>query len=149
MRRDNLRDDNPVPSTLPAGEVFARLVEPHLGVLFACAAALVGTADAEDAAQEAILRAWQAWSTVYEMHDAPGAPQKAELVGRLGAESVIAVGNGRNDVAMLTAALGIAVLGAEGCAGAALRAADVVVPSISDALDCLLEPRRLVATLRP
>jgi DNA-directed RNA polymerase specialized sigma24 family protein len=28
------------------------------------AAALVGTADAEDAAQEAILRAWQAWPTL-------------------------------------------------------------------------------------
>jgi RNA polymerase sigma-70 factor (ECF subfamily) len=33
------------------------------------AAALVGTADAEDAAQEAVLRAWQAWEALRE----PGA----------------------------------------------------------------------------
>lgn len=84
------------------------------------------------------------------MSEATGAPQKADFVGRLGAASVVAVGNGHNDAAMLAgAAIGIAVLGAEGTAISVLRAADVVVPRIEDALDCLLEPRRLVATLRP
>ncbi|HSN90350.1 MAG TPA: ATPase P [Anaeromyxobacteraceae bacterium] len=62
---------------------------------------------------------------------------------------VAAVGNGANDVAMLRAAdLGIAVLGREGTAAALLGAADVVVTRIEDALDLLLDPRRLVATLR-
>ena len=80
----------------------------------------------------------------------PGAEadQKRALVERFGAERVVAIGNGANDAAMLqAAALGIAVLGSEGLAGEALRAADVVV-GIHDALDLLLHPRRLVATLR-
>jgi P-type E1-E2 ATPase len=62
---------------------------------------------------------------------------------------VAAVGNGTNDVAMVRAAdLGIAVIGPEGAAAALLRVADVVVARIEDALDLLLDPRRLVATLR-
>jgi RNA polymerase sigma-70 factor (ECF subfamily) len=39
----------------------------HKGVMICVAAALVGPADAEDAAQEASLRAWQAWG---ELRDA-------------------------------------------------------------------------------
>jgi P-type E1-E2 ATPase len=77
------------------------------------------------------------------------AAQKAALVDELGAEHVIALGNGANDAIMLRqAALGIAVLGGEGLATACLAAADVVVPSIESALNLLLYPRRLVATLR-
>jgi P-type E1-E2 ATPase len=77
------------------------------------------------------------------------AEQKARFVQALGADQVVAVGNGANDVAMLqAAALGIAVLGPEGMATAALTAADVLVGSIHDALDLLTQPRRLVATLR-
>lgn len=75
--------------------------------------------------------------------------QKAALVGRLGADGVVAIGNGANDAGMLErAALGIAVLGPEGLAVPCLQAADVVVPDICAALDLLLLPRRLVATLR-
>jgi P-type E1-E2 ATPase len=75
--------------------------------------------------------------------------QKAAIVRQLGAERVVAIGNGVNDVAMLReAALGVAVLGREGLAVAALEAADLVVPSIGDALDLLLSPRRLRASLR-
>jgi P-type E1-E2 ATPase len=82
---------------------------------------------------------------------APGdeAAQKAAFVQRLGSESVCAVGNGAIDVAMLhDAELAIAVLGEEGLATSALTAADVVVPTINAALDLLLSPLRLVATLR-
>jgi soluble P-type ATPase len=46
------------------------------------------------------------------------------------------------------AALGIGVIGDEGMATEALIASDVVVRNISDALDLLREPRRLVASLR-
>lgn len=75
--------------------------------------------------------------------------QKRAHVERLGAARVAAIGNGMNDVGMLAAAaLGIVVLGPEGAAGTALRVADVVVINIIDALDLLLEPLRLVATLR-
>lgn len=77
------------------------------------------------------------------------AAQKTTLVEELGAERVVAIGNGANDVAMLQrAALGIAVLGGEGLATACLTAADLVAPDIVTALDLLLFPRRLIATLR-
>ena len=74
---------------------------------------------------------------------------KAEHVRSLGAARTAAIGNGRNDEAMLTeAALGIAVLQEEGASAATLRAADLVFSRITDALDALLHPRRLVAGLR-
>jgi P-type E1-E2 ATPase len=77
------------------------------------------------------------------------AAQKEKLVTELGADRVVAVGNGANDAAMLRkATLGIAVLGGEGIAVACLTAADVVAPDVSAALDLLLRPRRLLATLR-
>jgi soluble P-type ATPase len=79
----------------------------------------------------------------------PEAEQKARFVRRLGASQVVAIGNGANDAAMLVeAALAIAVLGPEGLAGVALLQADVLTPSIEAALDLLLNPKRLVATLR-
>lgn len=77
------------------------------------------------------------------------AAQKAEFVRGLGAETVIAVGQGANDAGMLkAAAIGIAVLGEEGLATSALLAADLVLPTIHDALNLLEFPTRLVATLR-
>lgn len=79
----------------------------------------------------------------------PEAEQKARLVRALGADRVVAIGNGANDQGMLhAAALGIAVLGPEGLAAGAVAAADVLARSIEEALDLLLEPRRLAATLR-
>lgn len=77
------------------------------------------------------------------------AEQKSALVRQLGAASVTAIGNGANDTAMLTeAALGIAVVGPEGLAVAALLAADLIVGDINAALDLLVNPQRLIATLR-
>ena len=74
---------------------------------------------------------------------------KCEYVRRLGTELTVAVGNGRNDRLMLKeAALGIALLQAEGAAVEALMAADVVAPDILAALDLLLAPDGLIATLR-
>jgi soluble P-type ATPase len=67
----------------------------------------------------------------------------------LGIEVVAAVGNGTNDVPMLkVATLGIAVIGAEGTSGEAIRAATVVARDINVAIDMLLKPQRLIATLR-
>lgn len=75
--------------------------------------------------------------------------QKAEYVQQLGAETVMAIGQGANDAAMLrAAAIGVAVLGDEGLAGAALQSADLVMASIYDALNLLEYPTRLIATLR-
>lgn len=74
---------------------------------------------------------------------------KAALVRELGAAGTAAIGNGSNDAGMLrAAALGIAVIGREGASAAAVRAAAILVTRIEDALDLLLKPRRLTATLR-
>jgi soluble P-type ATPase len=74
---------------------------------------------------------------------------KATYVRRLGPRRVACIGNGRNDRLMLrVAGLGIAVVQAEGASAEALAAADLVVPTASDALDLLLRPRRLLASLR-
>lgn len=73
---------------------------------------------------------------------------KRRLVDDLGG-GVVAVGNGRNDIPMFrSASLAIAVIGPEGSVPELLRLAAVVVSHVRDALDLLLEPRRLVATLR-
>ncbi len=74
---------------------------------------------------------------------------KLRELEQLGTQQCAVVGNGTNDALVLeAAALGIAVIGPEGASTAALRAADVVCGSIADALDLLLEPRALAATLR-
>jgi P-type E1-E2 ATPase len=75
--------------------------------------------------------------------------EKRAYVERLGADRTAAIGNGANDALMLrAAALGIAVIGPEGAAAATIGAADVVTASILAALDLLIEPTALVATLR-
>jgi len=81
----------------------------------------------------------------------PGAQDEAKraFVADLGADGTVAMGNGRNDRLMLAeAALGVAVIHAEGAAAVTLAAADVVTPTINDALDLLVKPLRLVASLR-
>lgn len=81
--------------------------------------------------------------------DEPEDEQKALFVRELGASGVVAIGNGANDALMFReAALAIAVLEGEGLAAVALREADVLARDIGAALDLLLYPRRLVATLR-
>jgi soluble P-type ATPase len=75
--------------------------------------------------------------------------QKEKYVLSLGAQKVVAVGNGNNDVLMLRAArLSIAVCLKEGCSVKAAEASRVLVLSPVDAIDLLLFPKRLAATLR-
>ncbi len=75
--------------------------------------------------------------------------QKEEYVERLGAARVIALGNGNNDRRMLKRArIGIAVCLKEGCARDAAAAADILTTSTIDALELLLQEKRLFATLR-
>ena len=74
---------------------------------------------------------------------------KADYVRQLGLQKTVSVGNGRNDALMLKeTVLGIAVIQEEGAAVETLIAADIVTRSILDALDLLLQPLRLTATLR-
>jgi len=77
------------------------------------------------------------------------ARQKADYVRHLGAESVVALGQGANDAEMLKAAgLGICVLSQEGTAVETMLAADLLMPDIFSALELLEKPLRLVADLR-
>jgi P-type E1-E2 ATPase len=75
--------------------------------------------------------------------------QKAAYVRQLGAEHVVAIGQGTNDAAMLkAAAIGICVISPEGTAVETLLAADLVVPDVYHALELLNRPLRIVASLR-
>ncbi len=74
---------------------------------------------------------------------------KAAYVRRLGPSRVACIGNGRNDRLMLRMArVGIAVVQAEGASAEAVAAADLLMPSVTDALDLFMQPGRLVASLR-
>ncbi len=78
-----------------------------------------------------------------------GTLEKGEFIDSLGAENVVAIGNGMNDSLMLEkAALGIIVIGGEGAALKAVDRADIVVKDIHDALGLLLNKIRIKATLR-
>lgn len=78
-----------------------------------------------------------------------GGLDKKEYLYELGNEKTAAIGNGYNDIYMLAeAVLAIAVVGKEGCSVKALEQADIVVNDINDALDLLINPKRIVATLR-
>jgi soluble P-type ATPase len=83
------------------------------------------------------------------LESADQAEAKLAYVQGLGAERVVAIGNGRNDRLMLrAAALGMVVSSLEGTAQEALAAAHLFVPGIQEALELLEQPRRLIATLR-
>jgi len=74
---------------------------------------------------------------------------KADFVRQLGPDRVIAIGNGRNDVPMMSiAGLSVAVIGPEGAAGELLRVAQIVVTDIHHALDLIVYPVRCRAVLR-
>jgi len=75
--------------------------------------------------------------------------QKRAFVERLGADHVVAFGQGSNDAWMLkAAALGVCVMSAEGAAVETILAADLVVPDIFNAFDLLDKPIRIIASLR-
>ncbi len=87
-----------------------------------------------------------------EIHVIPAEDQKklkAEFVEILGANETVAIGNGTNDSKMLKISkLGIAVVLKEGASVETLLNADIVCASIFDALELLLNPKRIAATLR-
>jgi soluble P-type ATPase len=79
--------------------------------------------------------------------------EKADYVRRFNLSQVAAFGNGNNDRLMLRTVkegggLAMAVDNGEGCAMDAMRNADLFVVGAANALDLLLDPVRLKATLR-
>ncbi|ALM09768.1 MAG TPA: ATPase P [Candidatus Peribacter riflensis] len=84
-----------------------------------------------------------------EVRVTPDASAKAEEAKKLHPETAATIGNGRIDLELFkTVRLKICVLQAEGAHRLTLLESDVVVPSVNDALDLFLKPKRLVATLR-
>ncbi|NKE04492.1 HAD family hydrolase [Mesobacillus selenatarsenatis] len=85
--------------------------------------------------------------SVQILHSDNHTGEKGEFVH--GLDGVICMGNGANDEAMFEEAdLAIAVAGREGCATATLLKSDVIIEDINDGLDLLLNPKRMIATLR-
>lgn len=75
--------------------------------------------------------------------------EKARYVSDWGSDSTVVIGNGVNDQPMFfIAGLKIAVLGPEGLSSGVLSASNIVVRSPEDAIRLLLNPKRLIATLR-
>ena len=74
---------------------------------------------------------------------------KLDYLKKLGPETTLCAGNGRNDVLMLkNAALGVAIILEEGVCVETLVAADIACRSILDVLAYFSAPDRLRATLR-
>lgn len=74
---------------------------------------------------------------------------KAEIVSDIGADNCVCYGNGYNDIKMFEmASLKVAVLGNEGMCSELIFKSDVLVKSIDDGIDLLLNPKSLIATLR-
>jgi soluble P-type ATPase len=77
------------------------------------------------------------------------AVSKLEYVLKLGKDKTICIGNGNNDRLMVKEAeLGIALLQEEGTCIETLLVSDIVCKNIIDAFGYLMEPKRLIATLR-
>jgi len=75
--------------------------------------------------------------------------QKEQYIIDLGKDTVIAIGNGKNDALMLKEAIiGIAVIQKEGASVKSLQNADIICKSVIDALNLLEKEKRIIATLR-
>ena len=78
-----------------------------------------------------------------------GTVDKVDFIKKLGQKSCIAFGNGSNDCLMVKEAeIGICILEQEGCSVNTLMNSDLVVKNIEDGINMILNPERLVATLR-
>ena len=107
---------------------------------------IIVTADTRGTAQELGQRIGV---KIHKVDPVDEKAQKSKLVHRPGNEITAPSGNGSNDSWMLKESiLGICVLGAEGAYAEAITSCDVLVPNINAALDLIIRPDRLIATLR-
>ncbi len=94
-----------------------------------------------------ILADWDCGLRILATEDQ--AQEKLAFIEELDQGACACLGNGRNDRLMLQAAgLGVAVMLQEGVAPEALQNSDIMAPGILPALDLLLHPQRLKASLR-
>jgi len=78
-----------------------------------------------------------------------GSEAKKDFIDSLTPFYCVAIGNGFNDTLMLKfSGLSIAVLMEEGLSVSAMKEADIFVKHIDNAIDLLLNPKRIIATLR-
>lgn len=77
------------------------------------------------------------------------ADDKLDAITSLDAQTCIAIGNGSIDHKMLkAAAIGIAIIGDEGCSTKAILNADILVKDINDVFSLINHPTKLIATLK-
>ncbi|MFO7875053.1 MAG: ATPase P [Desulfovermiculus sp.] len=128
-------DGEPVPGAHERVEKLGEQIQVH-----------VITADTFGKVQ-ARLEGWSCSLKILGQEDQVG--QKLAFIQELGTKKCVCIGNGRNDRMMLeAAALGLAVMLEEGTSRESLLSADIALPGIVPALDLLLNPLRLTATLR-
>ncbi|MBS8265442.1 ATPase P [Mesobacillus boroniphilus] len=85
--------------------------------------------------------------SVLVLHSDDHTGEKGEFIRSL--DGVICMGNGANDEAMFAESdIAIGVIGREGCSTSTLLKSDITIQNINDALDLLLKPTRMIATLR-
>ncbi len=129
------KDGRLIPAALPLLEKLSQLVQVH-----------ILTGDTHGSVQS------ECDVSFVKIHILPDDDQdegKLAYLDSLDPLTCIAVGNGYNDRLMLKhAALGIALIQDEGLCTATLMASDVVFTGIAEALESLLAPKRLAATLR-
>ena len=125
---------------------IARKIKEKINSLSELAKVYILTADTQGTANEEILGMNAELIKIPEEDSKQG---KFDFLKTLNLEVTVAIGNGSNDQLILKeTALGIAVLGDEGVSVSAIKTADIVVKNIQNALDLLLKPKRLIATLR-
>lgn len=152
---------SPILLEMPQGQMeFHRLVLDYTGTLSMDGALLPGVGERLQRLSAGItitvLTADTFGTARGELEDLPievrviqDGEEKAGVVATMDPQGVIAIGNGRNDIPMMElAGLSIAVMGPEGAASGLLESVDVVTRDIIDALDLILHPLRLKATLR-
>ncbi len=75
--------------------------------------------------------------------------EKARFVHSLGFRETVTLGNGANDLKMVQeGVLSFGVIGGEGAYGPLLTKVDIVVNNIDHAIKMLLNPMKIVATIR-
>jgi len=77
------------------------------------------------------------------------AKEKLSVIKGFNPSECICIGNGSIDALMLKeSAVGICVIGKEGCSSKAILNADIVVNNIFDAFSIISHPNQLIATLK-
>lgn len=144
MEIDNLILD--LNGTLSTDGEISSEVKERLDILSKDLNIYILTADTQGTAEQIVS---DLEVTLVKIPEEGSAEAKLKFLESIDPSRTIAIGNGNNDRLMLKeAALGILVLGEEGASISTLKDSDLLVKSISDALDLFLKPKRLIATLR-